>query len=634
MMKYLNEKGLSIIELLAAISLLALIFTGAMYIYQHQFKAQELVIQSSHERINVQTLVSEMKHHIEQSSYLSEIEKNHLAVQVGNEIVFYEINQAGELVQTKAGVAKTLLEDANSLILMDSSLVQLSIEGQQDVISMNKRYLTVNVPFEEETEDDSPDEYDWSKPNYDYEITCLVGEFSYPKDTDFEEAVIRNDITCNQTNGVLSTKQRTYIPLALGSIKVNTHQFIIGNETTLHLTNGSLLTNAAIDISHQATLNVAHYLYSEKDITLKPSPSFLIAGKLYSNNLTLSSASEATINGPMKITNQLLLKPAASKIAATHLESDSLVIGSQSELTVMNDLVISRDVQLDASNSALTAKRLFTTHVTLNSNSKMLVEESVIANGNLIIKSSNSTIHTKNIQAQSILLHSGISLDIPGNLLVENDIVLENSNAKIQANDINTKSLYIKQSGQVNSQNQLNVRGELNVGNSAKITSGGPLIIQGDVLTAHGSSITAEDRMFVGGKLTIAQAHHLNVHNYLQTEGSIDLSSNIMFQIEGDLLTKGRITTVQDSSFTVTNHLFADSGLQITENVVATVGGDAYINSDVTFNSSWSQSTAFNIGGTLHYVNIVNDRSNSLIKTASRKPYTELNLSSYFHSIP
>ncbi|KGA97622.1 hypothetical protein AJ85_04790 [Alkalihalobacillus alcalophilus ATCC 27647 = CGMCC 1.3604] len=332
-----NEQGLSIIELLAALTLITLIFGGATYVIFQQNIAQDTFQQATSERIELQAAIAEMKRNVENASELNAID-NRVEVIVDGNTITYEIMN-GELLQQKDSQPTTLLTNVQRIELLNENLVELTVRGGDEKIQMARRLMAVSLPIVVENEDDRP-----IPPKADHKVTCLPNTpFKYPSNSDFSNLANQNQkIICNTTTGELSFWWGEKIALSDGSYEFDVMKTTVNAGATLVLNNGSLITNSPLNLLSSSTLEVSDSLYINADVSLNDSANKINIGKdVFTRNLTLFSHNKINIGGHMMIDGDLSLLNTG---AGVFVDLDAHINGKI--ITRYENYVSSRDLKV------------------------------------------------------------------------------------------------------------------------------------------------------------------------------------------------------------------------------------------------------------------------------------------------
>ncbi|WP_413379368.1 hypothetical protein [Alkalihalobacillus sp. 1P02AB] len=455
-----NEQGLSIIELLAALTLITLIFGGATYVIFQQNIAQDTFQQGVSERIELQAGIAEMKRNIENASELTK-DGEVLIVINGERAIAYKIEE-GTLIQNEESTSKVLLNQAYSIDLINNNLVEVTVNESEEPIQMTKRKMTVVLPVEEEDDDGG----EIVLPPINGTIICKDGIVDFSGNAEMSAAYVRGDLSCNPTSGVITLNWSKNLTIHNATLEIITNDIKINGANTFEVKNGSIITEANIDITHHSNMYVSDWLHTSGEITLHSENSNLSAENLYATDLTLDSALHVNINNSLTISNKLKLLATNSSITANEITVGSAEIRDKGTLTSNNDLTIKEVLTLKEDASLNSGASIY-----IGGQTTIKFRGKINSTKDLIIKDSIKLANEASLNSRaSIYIGGQATIEFQGEINSTTDIFLTEKLTLYQSSRLLSKgNLYAKQGLEIHPMTTIEVKSDAYINREIKL---------------------------------------------------------------------------------------------------------------------------------------------------------------------
>ncbi|KMK74653.1 PulJ/GspJ family protein [Alkalihalobacillus pseudalcaliphilus] len=387
-----NQRGVTLIELLAALTLISLVFGGITYVAIQQNQAQQTFQQASIDRTILQATVAEMKRHIENAKELKEKGNNKIELTTAEgDIITYEITD-GTLIENRELDGKRELLHNAELLETNGSIVDLKLQGEEKPIQMSQRKMVVVMARGEE-ETNEP-----SIPKHDFLIICRKGQpFTYPEESDF--AKFKNQMDCDKENSTLSTKWHEQFHFSDGTYKIDTENFNVSHN--LRISKGSLITTGSL--------------------------------------ITRTSRNVEINNGGIYLLGDFDSTGGTNRFKTNEIIADNLFLSSDPILDIKNDIKINYEIHVKG-NVSLSAENITGDYLTLTNGSIVNIIGNTSLNNGISI-TGNAKLNTHNLSGQNLLINgsSGVNSSEIANLVdIENKIEINGGaflNTKILSTD-------------------------------------------------------------------------------------------------------------------------------------------------------------------------------------------------------
>lgn len=620
-----NEKGLTLIEVLASVAILVIILGIGMAALTQSTTLTSKIQGESQDRQDMQVGLLELTNAVQSATDIKKgkDDYNFELIDSENRTIKYWLVDGQLNSDSKEG--QTQVEGIEKMIIQEGKGITLEVEDlEEPVVLATRGGLLINTGLNK-LEDTEP-------PTRPADIICMPGEFEYKSYPGFEEAVNSGNISCDTKIGKLSFNNGKSTVLSGGDLSIRTVTMFFDFKGELTLTNGNL------------------YLVDNEEVQIKNHGKLIVSkGAFYPvSNISLANKSEIQVNKDLVGFNNFKVNESSeSKITVGgKLTGNTLNLGTNNTLKVTG---VTKLNQLDISNTG----------------NKFIAENDVIVNG----KANFFQILDTNITG-SFHVRGNLRFDHSSetNFSVSNEIIIQ-GNAKLgqKFKHIGTGKLFIggnletEHESNISSDTAIVIMGDVKNGQSAKLASKKNIYVNGNYKGIQFSQVSAEEDLIIYGKATNEQGVTLNVRGSVYINGSLtntqsssfnilkdlvvmgDLSNerDIKSSIQGSLYINGFLKLSSENEMQIKKNLYVQNGLTIMDAAKLRVNEDSFINGNINLptNYYYNGGAFFYTDKTLTYtgpiVGVEKDSSGfNVLKPEPRKKVASINNLPVFPKIP
>ncbi|MEN0644291.1 prepilin-type N-terminal cleavage/methylation domain-containing protein [Alkalicoccobacillus gibsonii] len=593
-----NEKGLTLIEVLASVAILLIVLGIGMAALMQSSVLTSKVQGESQDRQDMQVGLLELTKAVQSATDIKKgvDDYNFEIIDSENRTSKYWLVDGQLNSDSKDG--QTQVEGIEKMTIQDGKGITLQIEDlEEPVVLATRGGLEVKTGLKEEIKEVEP-------PLRDADIVCRNGVFTYSKYTQFKEFVEQknqwgnrvNGITCNPTGeGKLTISKELNVALSAGDIRIDTGQIEMAWNTKFSLSNGSIYLPYTNTINYKDSVSI----YSSKNLVLP-------------GIINMSSNGKLEVGGDFKDftglksgdTNTIIIRGSSISHPTKFSEIN---LGSNTSLNVYGDMK---------------GFNLLTTHsnpvnITING---IVSGQSVVLNNNTKFQSDNDIRLTGELKVSS----TGNEIIAKGNVVVDGSANLH------QALIINFDKVFY-------------VGGNLDVAYSGsnKFNIGDKLIVKGNVDLHQKFTFNGKEGIWIDGNFTA------NNDLDISTKSNIVIRGDTKLQYAGRMTSSrtmhigGNLHLSREAIVTSGDELYVEKGIKLTEKSKIIVTNDSYINGKIIFPNinSDSERYAFDTYGQLTYTGPVEGTINfpsnfSMFNAKSKELVSNLSTMNNFPKFP
>ncbi|TGB04153.1 pilus assembly FimT family protein [Halobacillus salinus] len=492
MKKYFNNKGLTLVELLAAIALIGIISTIAGSLVTQTFQSNSIVQNEIDLKQQTNSIITTIREKvIQQDTTICLVDRETLSME-NEDLLTKEHMTISELyienIKNSPNSNDTLditsdeTLSGNDCIITDGSPTKVMLKTDVNAEENDQSYQTSTIIQKRKTEPElalPEEENDGDEGDPELKLFTTWEEFEtieQDRESDFKQDHPNGDRNyCEFDENILLNASQVFAPSWGYKCHITTFHQSLWSKTSMTL-------NRNYNDRTPLKVLVGNHFYLDQSAKLEQDSILDISGNgLFEGNVVLSSSSQVrTFNAYYK---QGLTLQSDSKVETNGSirMDESSTLQSNSQLFVKGYAFL-RDTFTMQSNSTMNVDHnLDGDSLFLQSNSKLDVKGNIQINGNLKMQSDSRFSITGDTAIGNVDQQSNSRLDVAGDTLVN-------------------ESLYV-QNNAVFSSGSLTVNGPLSMQSNAMVYSEGDIVLNGKVSTQNGTVISSRGDIHINDQV-------------------------------------------------------------------------------------------------------------------------------------
>ncbi|MBM0067215.1 prepilin-type N-terminal cleavage/methylation domain-containing protein [Alkalicoccobacillus gibsonii] len=477
-----NEKGLTLIEVLASVAILLIVLGIGMAALMQSSVLTSKVQGESQDRQDMQVGLLELTKAVQSATDIKKgaDNNNFEIVDADNRTSKYQL--ANGLLNSDSNDGQTQIEGIQKMTIQEGKGITLEIEDLEEPVVLATRGTEIKTELNAPTED------------LYYDVICLPGQpFTYDSYPQIGEAEKAGNLSCNTSTGVLTFKNQKSVDLTGGNLRIYTITINFEYRATLTLNNGNLSlpkTKNLNVLNHGELIIKNGSLNIKENINIGNSSSLKVAHNLTDfKSLDVTSSNNSTINvgrnlsgGEAKLKNDNILNVNGN----IELENNLEILSTNNILSTEGDVLIK--------GNALLFQKI-----------KMEVLGDLIVDGNI-----------------SFSYSGGTTIDIKKDFIIKGNADFGQSYKHNVAGLFYVgKDLNVQKDTVISSNGDIVVKGNIKNGQSTKLTSKSSIYVKGTIQTDRNDTIIASKNFYVENNIHINSAVKIDIHENSFIQGSI-----------------------------------------------------------------------------------------------------------------
>ncbi|MGN7309962.1 prepilin-type N-terminal cleavage/methylation domain-containing protein [Alkalicoccobacillus gibsonii] len=583
-----NEKGLTLIEVLASVAILLIVLGIGMAALMQSSVLTSKVQGESQDRQDMQVGLLELTKAVQSATDIKKgaDNNNFEIVDADNRTSKYQLVNGQLNSDSKDG--QTKVEGIQKMTIQDGKGITLEIEDLEEPVVLATRGGGVIATGLNEKEE-------WEL--RDADVICRNGVFEYNRYPQFGEiSKIKkwgqhDTIQCDKENGILTFYDQSQINLTNGDIRIDTNKIVFKYDTDFSLSNGNVYLpyTQIIDASNQNDINI-------------PNGKLYVGGEVKLDfNSHLITGDDITINGNLVLPN---VKNTVASGGNLFVTGDA-ILGQNLNLTVAKDFIIQGKLNYSVSSIS-----------------------NVKISGDLNV-------------AKDATFGFSYSHTLGGNIRIGGRLNINNSSKISSVGDIFVdKDTKIDYKGKIESGGTLYLNGSVTNANEVELKSKNDLIINGNLINPYQNVLDSGKNIYINGYAKIGQNSTIKSIYAFVVYDEIILGQDVKFTSGDSIHIKGRLQTGRGVKITTNNILYVADSLVVEPLAKIDTLKNSYINGTIMFPSNPGdiQGAYFHTGETLTWTGktsgSLTENGRALIKSKKDTKVSSIDISPALPKFP